>query len=166
MKSGETVPKSRCVSVRRSSRCRVGGRGASAQTCPARGDGSRVWLVSPRARGGGGVSSETPWALGPVSLVGILALFPAPGRVRTGALAEHRVHRLLGVSSRGGGEPAPHSPGTSGTLHGPREPCPSCAKRQTPRNAARPSRGARETRLGRPATPARAGTNPGSFHVY
>lgn len=60
--------------------------GASAQTCPARGDGSRVWLVSPRARrgGGGGVSSETPWALGPVSLVGILVLFPAPGRVRTG----------------------------------------------------------------------------------
>lgn len=49
----------------------------------------RRWLtgvagVTARPGGGSGVSSETPWALGPVSLVGILALFPAPGRVRTG----------------------------------------------------------------------------------
>lgn len=58
----------------------MGGRGASAQTCPARGDGSRVWLVSPRARRGGGRCLVRD-ALGTGSRVpsGDLGAFPSTG---------------------------------------------------------------------------------------
>lgn len=53
--------------------------GASAQTCPARGDGSRVWLVSPRARGWGRCLVRDALGTGSRVPSGDLGAFPSTG---------------------------------------------------------------------------------------